>query len=339
MPVLTLIESPNHVCYRYRIEAFVPALAARGIAITAEPLQRGNFIRWRQFLSLRQTDVVILQRKVMSPSHVWMLRKCAKRLVFDFDDAVFQRDSFSRRPAKSVKRMTGFRSVIAASDVVLAGNSYLADRAAAYGVPAKIHVIPTCIDTSRYKLARHVRQGESVRMAWIGSSSTLQGLRQAESWLAAVGQRIPGIKLRLICDAKLEIPGIRVEPRPWSSTTECDDLAAADIGISWLPDDSFTRGKCGLKILQYMAAGLPVVTNPVGVHPEMVIPGETGFLLETPEEWAEAIAQLANDPALRQRMGQAGRRRVEQLYSVQRWSMPFAEIVSGLLSTRSRKAA
>jgi glycosyltransferase involved in cell wall biosynthesis len=339
MPVLTLIESPNHVCYRYRIEAFAPALAERGIVLAAEPLRRGNFIRWRQFLSLRQTDAVILQRKVMSPSHVWMLRKCAKRLVFDFDDAVFQRDSFSRRPAKSVKRMMGFRSAVEASDIVIAGNDYLADRASAYGDPSKVHVIPTCVDPGRYKLARHVRRGESVQMAWIGSSSTLQGLRQAETWMEAVGRRTPGIKLRLICDSTLEIPGVRVELRPWSSSTECDELSAADVGISWLPDDSFTRGKCGLKILQYMAAGLPVVTNPVGVHPEMVIPGETGFLLSTPEEWAEAIAQLASDPALRQRMGQAGRRRVEQLYSVQRWSLPFADIVSGLLSTRSRKAA
>ena len=92
--------------------------------------------------------------------------------------------------------------------------------------------------------------------------------------------------------------------------------AAADIGISWLPNDLWSRGKCGLKVLQYMAAGLPVVANPVGVQGDMVRHGETGFLANTDEEWLEAIGRLARDPVLRQCMGRAGRRRVEAHFSV-----------------------
>src|SRR5205823_1943541 len=111
--------------------------------------------------------------------------------------------------------------------------------------------------------------------------------------------------------------------RPWYEATEADELATADIGISWLSDDAWTRGKCGLKVLQYMAAGLPVVANAVAVQAQMVICGETGFLAETPDEWCAAVEQLAIDPELRLRMGAAGRQLVEAEYSVragaERW--------------------
>jgi len=103
---------------------------------------------------------------------------------------------------------------------------------------------------------------------------------------------------------------------PWSQATEAAELASADIGISWLPGDLWSRGKCCLKVLQYMAAGLPVVANPIGVQAHLVRHGKTGFLVETPEQWTEAIGRLAHDPELRRLMGRAGRQRVEQDFSV-----------------------
>ena len=157
----------------------------------------------------------------------------------------------------------------------------------------------------------------------------------AERWLAAVARRLPGLELRLICDRSVELPGLRVVPRPWSSDTEAEELAAADIGISWLPDDQFSRGKCGLKVLQYMAAGLPVIANPVGVHPQMVVHGGSGLLASTPDEWADAVVRLAADPALRARMGRDGRHRVEQHYSVERWGPQFAGLLDAVVARRA----
>src|SRR5213076_2210944 len=122
--------------------------------------------------------------------------------------------------------------------------------------------------------------------------------------------------LRLICDRFLSLQSLPIIPCPWRVNREAADLAAADIGVSWIPDDDWSRGKCGLKVLQYMAAGLPVVANPVGVHAEMIRHGENGFLAETLGQWAEAVGRLARDPALRRRMGRAGRRRVESDYAV-----------------------
>jgi glycosyltransferase involved in cell wall biosynthesis len=111
-------------------------------------------------------------------------------------------------------------------------------------------------------------------------------------------------------------------------------LAAADIGISWVPDDDWSRGKCGLKVLQYMAAGLPVVANPVGVHAEMVRHGETGFLAQTPAQWVEAMNCLVHDPPLRRRMGQAGRQRVEEVFSVSIGARRWLVLLDGLRQRR-----
>ena len=142
----------------------------------------------------------------------------------------------------------------------------------------------------------------------------------------------PGCRCGLICDGSVRLPGVAVELRRWSSGGEAGELADADVGVSWLPDDSWSRGKCGLKVLQYMAAGLPVVANPVAMNRRMVVDGVTGLLASTPQEWAAAIARLAADPALRHKMGQAGRRMVEQRYSVARWGPAFAEWMHAIAS-------
>jgi glycosyltransferase involved in cell wall biosynthesis len=113
----------------------------------------------------------------------------------------------------------------------------------------------------------------------------------------------------------------------WSAAREAAELADADVGISWLPDHPWSQGKCGLKVLQYMAAGLPVVANSVGVHREMVVHRQTGFLVDTPQEWAEAVRILANDADLRRAMGEEGRKRVELHYHPQPWAEQFVRVV------------
>ena len=136
----------------------------------------------------------------------------------------------------------------------------------------------------------------------------------------------------MICDRSISLNRLHVEYCPWQETTEAAELADADIGISWLPDDAWSDGKCGLKVLQYMAAGLPVIANPVGIQKKLVRPGETGFLVQTPGEWEAAVRQLALDPALRRRMGLAGRRRVEAEYQVSRGAAAWSRVLRVLES-------
>jgi glycosyltransferase involved in cell wall biosynthesis len=242
------------------------------------------------------------------------------------------RDSHSTKGFASRKRMHRFRAVVRAADAVIAGNDFLAEHATTTGARA-VWVIPTCVDVRNYPVARHERVGAD--LVWIGSASTLRGLEAISGLLDAIGRQVPGVRLKLVCDLFLKLTDLPVVESPWTEATERAEIAVADIGISWVPDDPWSRGKCGLKVLQYMAAGLPVVTNPVGVHRTMVRHGETGFLAESEAEWVEAIRTLAGDPDLRRRMGTRGRALVEERYSLEVGSALWLNLINGLTAGRA----
>jgi glycosyltransferase involved in cell wall biosynthesis len=327
MRALALIEAPNHVCFRYRIEAYASALAAREWTLESLPLETQTFARSRQLREAAAYDAVLLQRKLLPLWQLRNLRKAARVLIYDFDDALFHRDSYARKGPSSVTRLAHFWATIYTADAVIAGNTYLAEQAATYVLPERVHLLPTCVNPELYTPAVHHRQGAAVRLVWIGQHSTLPCLDLASRHLAAAARRRPNLRLHVISNRFPQLDGMPIAQRPWSAVTEAADLADCDIGISWLPDDPWSRGKCGLKVLQYMAAGLPVVANPLGMNSEMVVHGETGFLASTPDEWATAVARLADDPALRTKLGTAGRQLIAERYSARYWGQHFAELV------------
>jgi glycosyltransferase involved in cell wall biosynthesis len=309
-----IVESANHVCCRYRVAAFRAHLEAAGHRLDLIPYPSSLWHRFRLPATLADYDAVLLQRRLLPTWMLKRLRARVRRLLFDFDDAVYLRDSFHPRGLHDPRRLRAFAATMHAADLVIAGNAFLADAARRQGAAA-VRVIPTCVDATRYPTARH-QWREDVRLVWIGSSSTLQGLRQITPLLEHVGRRNPNVRLKLVCDQFLRLQYLPVDEVSWSEVGEASELASADIGIAWMPNDDWSRGKCGLKVLQYMAAGLPVIANPVGVHAEMVEHGQTGLLAATADEWVEAVARLASAPEMRRRMGEAGRRRVEQRYGV-----------------------
>ncbi len=334
MRVTALVDSPGHVCCRYRLAAFRPFLEAPGHHLDLLALPTNPWGWFRLGRDLRAADAVILQRRLLPGWRLRMLRRAARILLYDFDDAVFLRDSFAPKGLHSARRLGRFAAIVRQADIVVAGNAYLAGEAARWAVPGSVHQIPTCVDPDAYPLAEHARPAGHAQLVWIGSSSTLQGLERARPILERVGQRLPGLRLKLVCDRFLNLRHLPVLACPWSQAGEPAALADADIGISWIPNDLWSRGKCGLKILQYMAAGLPVVANPVGVQAEMVRHGQNGFLAETPEQWAEAIAALARDPALRRRMGAEGRRRLETDYGLTTGAARWLDLLRGLGTRR-----
>lgn len=317
MRVAALVDSTDHVCCRYRLRAFQPFLAEAGHSLELHSRPRGFWKRWSIGRGTELADAVILQRALLSSAEIEVLRRRVRTLIFDFDDAIWLRDSYSPKGIESRRRCRRFRALLRRCDSVVAGNSFLADQATRRCAHVPVQTVPTCVDVGRYALARHDRPAGSAEIVWIGSSSTLQGLEAIRSTLELVGRRNRGASLKLICDRFLELRDLPIICRQWSEATEASEIAAADIGISWAPDDDWSRGKCGLKVLQYMAGGLPVVANPVGVQAQMVRHGQNGFLATTAEEWASAIGVLAGDPDLRRRMGQAGRALVEEQFSVE----------------------
>jgi glycosyltransferase involved in cell wall biosynthesis len=319
-----LVESANHVCTRYRLRAFEPHLRAAGHSLDIHVLPQDIWGRLNVGKPFEDADVVILQRKLLSRPELALLRRRVRKLWFDIDDAVWMRDSFSGKGFDDAKRSGRFESAVKAADCVIAGNEYLADHARQVGARETFE-IPTCVDVARYPLATHDKGADLV---WVGSSSTLQGLVVFAAVLENIGENVPGVRLKLVCDRFLKLNHLPVIETPWAEATEANEIASAAIGISWVPDDPWSRGKCGLKLIQYMAAGLPVVTNPVGVHVEMVRHGENGFLATTPTEWVQSIRKLADDPELRRKMGASGRRRVESKYSVEAGAALWLDLLS-----------
>ena len=315
MNLVALVHSDLHVCVRYRLLAFRDVLKSAGYSLILQELPRAALDRMRVYRTIGDVDAVILQRNLLSLPELLVLRLSAKKLIFDFDDAIWMRDSYNPRGFYSSKQEYRFRFLMRAVDAVVAGNDYLADKARECVRRAHVVTIPTCVNPDRYHAVEH-RSTATVRMVWIGSQSTLQGLEQFRDCLEVIGRRVPGVRLKLICDRFLTFQNLPVDAVPWSAETETREIADADIGISWIPDDPWSCGKCGLKILQYQAAGLPVVTNPVGVHTRMVRTDETGFLPTTTEEWVNAVQHLATNVDLRRKLGTAGRQQVVTDYSV-----------------------
>ncbi|MFO0948025.1 MAG: glycosyltransferase family 4 protein [Planctomycetota bacterium] len=323
MDVVALVPDRDHVSARYRIGQYSRHLRNVGLNLALEPLAKGTADRFLQVTRPRPHQIVFLQRKLLPVWQVALLRQTSRMLIYDFDDAVHLRDSFHPRGPYSLTRAIRFRATVSLADFVIAGNSFLADVVRACTNSRKIHVIPTCVDPSRYPLANHLDH-RPTRLVWIGSSSTLRSLEEGRSLLELIGRKVPSTTLRVICDRFPDFEHLSVEPAVWSPETEVDDLRGSDIGISFLSDNSWSRGKCGLKVLQYMAAALPVVASPVGVHAQMV-DQEHGFLPTTTGDWVESIQELSRDAAMRAQMGREGRMRVERQFHVDTWGPILAE--------------
>lgn len=327
MQITALVKSVDHVCCRYRLAAYRPFLEAAGHRLKLVPWPGGWFADYRLPPRVGPADVLIVQRRLLSAWQLSQVRGLASRLIYDVDDAVFVRDSFAARGLYSERRLRGFARMVKAADTVVVGNAFLAEQAALWTPPERVRLISTRLVPERYPIAGHDSK-RPTRLVWIGSSGTLRSLERIANLLDALGARVPGLSVRIICDRSLRLGHTPVDFRPWSEETEAQELAECDIGIGWLPDDLWSRGKCGLKILQYMAAGLPVIANPVGVHEVLVRHGETGFLARTSAHWVEAVATLAANPDLRRRMGEAGRRSVERHYHLRQGAAEWLALLA-----------
>lgn len=309
--ILFISKGEQAASTRYRVTDYLPYWAAAGWR-TEHLIHDGSLRRWSDILRrARQADVVVIVRRTFSLPMLKLLRAAARYLVFDFDDAIFVRSSGERSGSKLAR----FGRTLAACDQVWAGNAYLAENAARFN--DQVSIIPTAVDAAKYQVSP-AKSEDSVDLVWIGSSSTRKHLITILPALETAAARIPALRLKIIADFSIESAALRTEAVRWTADGEATALAASHIGVAPLPDNAFTRGKCGLKILQYMAAGLPVVASPVGVNAELVRADVTGYTAHTDDEWVSAIQCLAADRSLRERQGEEGRRICLQHYTHER---------------------
>lgn len=321
--VLFVTKGEQSASTRYRATSYFPLLKSRGWEASHFGLNGGAHRKWLLLYYAARADVVILVRRTFSPLLLSLLRRVSKRLVFDYDDAIFLKSSGQ----PSVKRGRRFQRTLSRCDLVFAGNHYLKEQAQPYC--DQVTLLPTSLDLSHYQ-KNDVSKSDFIDLVWIGSSSTRRYLESLLPALESAAKQNDRLRLKVIADFDLATDVLPVLAVPWSLENEARELRSAHIGIAPMIDNPWTRGKCALKVLQYMAAELPVISSPAGVNREVVESGVTGFLADNEEEWVNAIMQLAQDRELRQRMGNAGLLRCTEGFSQQHCADILAQSITAL---------
>jgi glycosyltransferase involved in cell wall biosynthesis len=291
-----------------------------GLTADVASILRAYGRRLLLLLQARHYDLLWIEKEALPWLPAWaelaLFRMTGTRIIVDYDDAVFH--TYDQHPNGIVRTLLGLKidRIMSAADLVIVGNGYLGLRAKAAGARA-IAEVPTVVDLKCYLEPRSALActGEPFTIGWIGSSLTSSYLELLRPALAKLASRLP-LRIILVGAAEAALSGLPVELVPWSLETEAAELARFDVGLMPLPDRPWERGKCGYKLIQYMASALPVVASPVGINCKIVIPGETGFLAETDADWLSSLSRLYHEPKLRQRMGAAGRQRVGENYSL-----------------------
>jgi len=266
MKGLALVDSNEAPSVRLRLLPFLPSLAARGLEFEVQPFDRSDLRRWRQIARARDVDVVWWSRRLAPPWESAWLRRCARRLVVDLDDALWRRD---QEPHESLLRRWRLRALARRADVVVAGAASLARELATVGVRAEVLVTPHAAphgdaDTRAHSTARSA----TPTLLWIGQPSTWRYVAPfAAAWSRRPTSHAASRLLVLGAPAGTAAPGL--EARPWSREAERAALEEAWVGLAPLPDDPWTRGKCGARLQAYLAAGLHALASPVGAQAEL----------------------------------------------------------------------
>ncbi len=328
MNVLFLIQGYSVAASRYRVLQYLPYLESKGVGTTIRLYPRTLKENFRFFQSLPTFDIVFLQRKRFNQPRLGLLRRKARKIIYDFDDAVMYRNSTAKDPV-SPTRKRRFVQMIKASDFVIAGNEFLKKEVLPFN--SNVEVIPTPIDQERYPLKDYSFPKERVTLGWIGDHGSIHYLEKMSPLFERIGKRYPHVELKIVCDTFFDCENIQVVKKRWTLEEEVEDLQGFDIGMMPLIEDPWSWGKCGLKIIQYQGVGVPVVCTPVGINKDLVEDGANGFWARTLEEWEEKLSLLIENVRLRENMGREGRRRVLEHYTVQSCASRLFSVLDRLM--------
>lgn len=326
---------------RLRTMQFLPGLSGAGFEVDVQSLfddaylkqlyqKKGRSLvhmlkcylgRLLILFEVKQYDAVWLEYELLPYFPAWLESYLNWRKVpyiVDYDDALFHNYDLSGNPL--LRKLLGSKidQVMAKADAVCVGNQYLKQRALKAGVQ-RIYWVPTVIDLARYPVDTAKLKNTAPVFGWIGSPATQSYLMMIAPALSKALAQCGG-RLVLIganSDVLPHFAGCDIELRSWSEATEVQDISNFDVGLMPLPDGPWERGKCGYKLIQYMACAVPVVASPVGANVDIVQGSGSGLLASTENEWFDALVTLATDTELCQRYGDAGRAAVENVYSLQ----------------------
>ena len=361
MRVLFWVPYPHEgASNRFRVEQYLPYLKRGNIEFTLHPFwndaafkilyEKGNYLkklfffllglgsRFLDFFQLFKYDVVFIHREAFPLGSCFfesVPRFFGKPVVFDFDDAIFLPSSSPQNNfIEKFKRPEKVAKIIRLSDRVIAGNGYLAEFALRYN--SDVSVIPTPVESDRfYPIARD--RAERVVIGWIGSVTTSDFLNEMKSVFTVLSKKYGNNIEFKIVGGNLPIDKLpNIISKPWTLEQEVGDLRTFDIGIMPMPDNEWTRGKCGFKAILYMSMAIPSVCSPVGMNKEIIKDGVNGFLAADEGQWIDKLSLLIEDPGLRRSLGAAARKTVEEKYSVKTNAPRFLNIIKEVYALKGR---
>ena len=329
---------------RFRCEQYLEYLQQYGYNITYSNLinesedaifySKGNYLkklllfikgykrRLKDIKRAENFDIIFIYREAFMIGTTYFEKKLSKKcknIILDFDDSIWLNDvSYGNSNLKWLKNPLKTDKIISLASCVFAGNSYLAEHARKFNENVKI--IQTTIDTNYHTPEKWSKEKKGVCIGWTGTSTTLKHFETAVPVLNKIKQKYGNaIYFKVIVNFEYKNNILNLSSTPWNKETEIQDLCEFDIGIMPLPDDDWSKGKCGFKGLQYMALEIPTIMSPVGVNSEIITDGCNGFLASAEEEWIEKLSALIESSELREKLGKAGRQTVVEKYSVEAW--------------------
>jgi glycosyltransferase involved in cell wall biosynthesis len=326
MKLLAITDPGCAASTRYRVTQFGNYFQQHGVQIQAVNFSREEKEIARLLELAAQADVVVFQRFLPRTSVLKKFRQRAKRLVFDFDDAVTHRES-ARGARVNLRRWWRFRQMVRGGDAVTAGNDYLSALAARHADARRVFTVPTVVDLEKYE-REPATADAALTLGWIGGRSTLPYLEKLREPLGKLSEEFPGLVVRAIADKMPELGKTRAELAPWSEATEARDLKKLSAGLAPLPDDAWTRGKCGLRLIQYLAAGIPAVAAPVGTQEKIIRLG-AALPATSDVEWRDAIRKILAEKKFADELAAKGKQVVREHFSLAAWSPQLLKIWCG----------
>lgn len=344
-------RAPNQ---RFRFEQYFSYLENHGFECNLSPLiteyedstfySSGHYLqkslialkgfsrRFQDVINRNQYDIIFVAREAFMTGSTFFercLKKSKAKMVFDFDDSIWiDVVSENNKALAWLKDASKTSRIIKLADLVFAGNPFLASYARQFN--AAVVIVPTTIDTSLYA-PRYQSDKDHVVIGWSGSTSTIEHFAYAIPALTEIKKKYGDkVKFKVVGNGSYRNEELNIEGLPWKHNTELDDLRSMDIGIMPLPDNEWAKGKCGLKGLQYMALEIPTIMSPVGVNTEIIQDNVNGFLASSTAEWVDKLSRLIDDPSLRVSLGKAGRKTVEDRYSVKSEQAHYLSLFTSL---------
>lgn len=327
---------------RFRVELYEPYLQEAGIAYDIAPfmdaktwtllyrqgsaiqkalgIAKGFLRRIKTVLfDIHKYDCVFIHREAAPlgpPIFEWIIAKLwRKKVIYDFDDAIWiPNTSRENSLAGILKAFWKVKHICKWSHSVIGGNQFLCDYAAHFNKNTVL--IPTCVDMTRMHNKTKVHHDGTVVIGWTGSHSTLPYLADVMDVLQYTETKF-STKFIVIANRKPDLPLHNWEYIEWNEHTEIEDLLRIDIGIMPLTDDKWSEGKCGFKLIQYLALGIPAVASPVGVNKTIIEQGVNGYTCKTKHEWKDALEKLISDANFRKAAGEEGHKKMLAQFSIE----------------------